>query len=65
MTNVSRPEPSDWLSIAKYARTYGIDRGTVRKWLDAHLLETYRQDNILRIRNLPVDQHHPRPAADR
>lgn len=61
MTHVTRPPPeSKWLSVTKYANVYGVDRSTVYKWLSAHLLETYKQGSILRIKNAPVDQHHPR-----
>lgn len=51
-----RPEPN-WLSVTEYAASYGIDRSTVYKWLAAQLLETYREGTILRIKNLPIDQH--------
>jgi hypothetical protein len=49
--------PPDWLSISDFAKRYGIDRGTVYKWLRAQLLDVYRVDTLLRIRNLPPDQH--------
>lgn len=49
----------DWLSISAFARKYGIDRTTVYKWLSCELLLTYRVGNLLRVRNLPPDQHAP------
>lgn len=49
--------PPTWLSISAYARAYGIDRVTVYKWLDAKLLETYRQGGCRRIKNVRPDQH--------
>jgi hypothetical protein len=51
--------PADWLSVTDYAARFGVDRSTVYKWLGEDLLETYRMDNILRIKNLPPDRHHP------
>jgi len=54
-----------WLTIAAYARLYGIGRDTVYKWLSADLLWTYRVGPILRIRNLPPDQHRlPQQSVD-
>lgn len=50
--------PADWISIAAYAVRYGVNRHTVYKWLDADILDTYQAGSILRIRNLPPDQHH-------
>ena len=42
-----------WLCVTDYADTYGINRSTVYKWLDAGLLEVYRVDRVVRIRNKP------------
>jgi excisionase family DNA binding protein len=51
--------PGGWVSITQYAHTYGISRSTVYKWLDAHLLITYRKGRVLRIKDAPPDQHGP------
>lgn len=51
--------PADWVTISAFARRYGIDRHTVYKWLDARILQTYAVGKLLRIRNLPPDQHRP------
>lgn len=50
-----------WLSIGAYARTYGISRPTVKKWLTAGLLETYRFMGVIRIKNLEPAQHQKQP----
>jgi hypothetical protein len=52
-------EPCEWLSISDYARRYGVDRATVYKWLRADILLIYRVKTLVRIRNLPPDQHRP------
>lgn len=48
---------SEWLTIKAYARIYGIDRGTVYKWL-AHggILEVYQVGTLRRIRHQPPRQ---------
>lgn len=44
-----------WLSIRAYGRKYAVHRNTVRKWLDAGLLMSYRLDGVLRVQDaLPV-----------
>lgn len=43
----------DWLSISAYARAYGVDRGTVYKFLEANLLIHYRVARLIRIRDQP------------
>ena len=53
------PPRAQWLSVTAYADVYGVTRATVYKWLRAHVLQTYALGRILRIRNLPPDQHHP------
>lgn len=47
-------DQAQWLSIKKYARVYGVDRGTVYKWL-AHggILEVYQVGTLRRIRHQP------------
>jgi len=57
--------PADWVSISEYARRYGVDRSTVRKWLSVPAVETpqrslsngilefYRAPAVIRIRNVP------------
>jgi hypothetical protein len=52
-----------WLSIGGYARTYGISRNTVKKWLGAQLLETYQFDGLVRIRNCPPNAQQPPTLA--
>lgn len=46
-----------WLCITDYAVAYGVTRPTVYKWLDAGILETYKVQRVIRIRNIPPDQH--------
>lgn len=46
-----------WLSIGAYARAYGLSRNTVKKWLAADLLETYRFQGLIRIRNRAPEAH--------
>ncbi len=50
-------EQAQWLSIKRYARVYGVDRGTVYKWL-AHggILEVYQVGTLRRIRHQPPRQ---------
>lgn len=55
--------PPAYLSIASYARTYGISRHTVYKWLDSGLLQTYRVDTLVRIKNLPPNEHQQEEAG--
>lgn len=42
-----------WLSISAYSRLYQVDRKTVRKWLDAGLLKTFRVHSVIRVANTP------------
>ena len=49
----------EWLTVTAFAARYGVSRGTVYKWLAGRHLETYEQGTVLRVRNLPPDQHHP------
>ncbi len=49
-------KPSEWVSISQYARIYGIGRPTVYKWLRGGVLEHYKVDWCVRIRNLPPSQ---------
>lgn len=51
---------SDWVSISDYARIYGVDRGTVYKWLEIPgTLETYSVGTLRRIRNIPPKEILP------
>jgi hypothetical protein len=50
-------EQPDWISVTRFAARYGVDRGTVYKWLGMQLLDIYRVGSLVRIRNLPPDQH--------
>lgn len=56
--------PAEWVSATIYAQRYGIDRKTVRKWLRAQILRTYQVGTLLRIRNLPPNEHHVRTDAE-
>jgi hypothetical protein len=47
----------EWISVGVFARLYGVDRRTVRKWLACELLDIYRVGALIRIRNLPPDEH--------
>lgn len=42
-----------WLSISDYARRYAVHRNTVRKWLDAGLLTSYRLHHVIRVQDAP------------
>lgn len=42
-----------WLSITDYAQTYGVERKTVYKWLEAGLLITYRVGRLIRVKHQP------------
>lgn len=53
----SEDEPPQWLSASAYARRYGIHRSTVAKWLRSKILKVYQVGRIVRIRNIPPDQH--------
>jgi excisionase family DNA binding protein len=53
-------EPPEWVTVSAFARKMGVDRGTVYKWLEAGILDTYRVGLLLRIRNIPPDEHHRR-----
>lgn len=48
--------PAEWVSVSDYARTHSVSRNTVRKWMRARLLEFYKVDVIVRIKNVPPDQ---------
>lgn len=48
---------AEWVNISLYAERYGISRYTVYKWLDAKVLRFYEAPGVLRIRNLPPDEH--------
>jgi excisionase family DNA binding protein len=52
-----------WLCITDYADTYGVHRSTVYKWLDANLLEVYRVERVVRIKNKPPNLHIPQPST--
>lgn len=51
--------PADWLSVTDYARVHGVSRTTVNKWMRAAILQTYRVGKLIRIRNIPPDEHAP------
>jgi hypothetical protein len=56
---VTSKEPEFWVCITDYAALYGVDRSTVYKWLNAGLLEVYRIDRVVRIKNKPPNLHTP------
>jgi len=45
--------PALWVSITRYAEIYGITRPTVYKWLRCGLIESYKVDDVIRLRNCP------------
>lgn len=59
--------PVEWLTVNEFADAYSVSRSTVHKWLRAEILEIYRVGALIRIRNLPPNQHIPtqnrRPIA--
>lgn len=52
-----------YLSIEAYARQWGVSRQTIYKWLDAELLEHYRFDGMVRIKNICPAHHQPTSTA--
>jgi hypothetical protein len=49
--------PAEWITITAFADRYGVNRHIVYKWLANKLLDIYEVGSLLRIRNLPPDQH--------
>lgn len=49
-------DQAEWVTVKRYALIYGIDRGTVYKWLRAGILDTYRVGTLRRIRNRPPEE---------
>jgi hypothetical protein len=45
--------PSAWVSISEYAQHYGVSRSTVRKWQACGLVDSYRVDRVIRVKNQP------------
>lgn len=63
VVNAKEADDAPWLSISAFARRYGVDRGTVHKWLNQKLLDHYRVGLIVRVKNIPPDQHcQPAPV---
>lgn len=52
-----------WLTIKAYARYYGVDRGTVYKWLRCGLLTTFRVGRLVRVKHEPPKEN-PLPHVD-
>lgn len=48
----------EWISITRYAQKYGIARHTLYKWMDAGIVEFFRVERCVRLRDRP-----PRQAA--
>ena len=49
---IRRRPTVEWLSIRQYADSYGVDRRTVRKWIDnGGILVTYQIGSVVRIKN--------------
>lgn len=44
---------SAWVSITHYAQIHDVTRPTVYKWLECGLLEFYRVNGVVRIKNQP------------
>lgn len=57
------PDRRTYLSIEAYARQWGVSRQTIYKWLDADLLEHYRFDGLVRVKNICPSQHRPSSIA--
>lgn len=53
-------QPSAWVSISDYARTYGLSRSTVYLLLKRGALEHYRVLSVVRIKDAPPDRHQPK-----
>lgn len=49
-----------WVSISAYARTHGVHRNTVAKWVKLGVLDFWKQGKIVRVKNQP-----PQPSDDR
>lgn len=52
---------AEWISTVAYGKRYGIDSRTVRKWMDAGLLRTYRVDKTIRVLNKPPSEQGAKP----
>lgn len=53
---LKKPPRAEWLSTVAYGRIYGVDSRTVRKWVEAGLLQTYRVKKTIRVRNEPPQE---------
>ena len=60
MCDRNQPE---WVSVTKFARKYGVDRGTVYKWLDNGVLKSYKQGGVRRILDIRPDLHFSNPPS--
>lgn len=49
--------PAEYVTVTEFARRYGVGRDTVHKWIGAGILRFYRVETVVRVRNLPPDQH--------
>jgi hypothetical protein len=58
--------PSAWISVTTYGQKHGVDRKTVHKWLAAGLLEFYRVERLIRVKDVPPRERRktPRPSAE-
>lgn len=57
-------DPPEWVTISSYADRFGVNRTTVYKWLGEGLLETYRVGALVRVRNVPPDEHRRASPVD-
>lgn len=51
--------PAQWVSVTVYAETYSVDARTVRKWIAAGLVETFRIGRLIRVENVPPSDRRP------
>lgn len=47
--------PQDYVSVTEYALRHSVDRRTVYKWMANGLVEFYRVEQLIRIRNVKPD----------
>lgn len=62
----ARVTPPAWISITLYSQKHGVDRKTVHKWLAAGLVESYRVQRLIRVKDAPPKErrHTPRKEAN-
>lgn len=42
-----------WLSITAYAEKYAVSRRTVYKWIDCGLVDAFKVERVIRLKDFP------------